>query len=273
MKVFHYTTIGTLALILKYKTIRLNRLDQVDDLEESMYSSGPKKQNLGKYVFISCWTKTAQENLSLWRMYAGYNGIRLSLDEDMFVSYPNAPFDTFRSFYKNIYYFGKDYMADQYTNKIELHKVNYVENPQIVAENLINYKDDSFSIESINVGLFKRKEWSMQDEYRFKIQVLPLNYKYTPNYTMERLNSLDRMGLTKANIEVIPALLRSFDEKFIIGTKYIDMPIKQDALDRIEILLGPHTTEGDRAIVESLLHDYPNSHIENSFFRNKIRKN
>ena len=30
-KIYHYTSIETLALILKYKTIRFNRLDQVDD--------------------------------------------------------------------------------------------------------------------------------------------------------------------------------------------------------------------------------------------------
>ena len=31
---FHYTTIDTLALILKYKSIRFNSLKNVDDLEE-----------------------------------------------------------------------------------------------------------------------------------------------------------------------------------------------------------------------------------------------
>ena len=32
-KIYHYTTIETLALILKHHTIRFNRLDQVDDME------------------------------------------------------------------------------------------------------------------------------------------------------------------------------------------------------------------------------------------------
>ncbi len=36
MKVYHYTSIETLALILKNKSIRFNRLDCVDDLEESI---------------------------------------------------------------------------------------------------------------------------------------------------------------------------------------------------------------------------------------------
>lgn len=53
MKLYHYTTIDTLALILKNRTIRFNRLDKVDDLEEKVVSCGV---NLGQYIFASCWT-------------------------------------------------------------------------------------------------------------------------------------------------------------------------------------------------------------------------
>ena len=94
-KIYHYTTIETLALILKHHTIRFNRLDQVDDMEESLYPSGPINLNLSKYVYVSCWTKSKEENLALWKMYAGYRGIRISLDETMFVSYPYEYFETF----------------------------------------------------------------------------------------------------------------------------------------------------------------------------------
>ena len=34
MKIYHYTNLESLAMILKNKTIRFNRLDKVDDLEE-----------------------------------------------------------------------------------------------------------------------------------------------------------------------------------------------------------------------------------------------
>ena len=87
-KIFHYTTIEILALILKHHTIRFNRLDQVDDLEESIYTSGPINLNLSKYTYVSCWTKSEEENLALWKMYAGFKGIRIAMDDNMFVSYP-----------------------------------------------------------------------------------------------------------------------------------------------------------------------------------------
>ena len=67
MKIYHYTTIETLALILKNKTIRFNRLDKVDDMEEAMYGSGGLNIFLGQYCFVSCWTKDDKENLSLWK--------------------------------------------------------------------------------------------------------------------------------------------------------------------------------------------------------------
>lgn len=48
MKLYHYTTIDTLALILKNRTIRFNRLDKVDDLEEKVVFC---VVNLGQYIF------------------------------------------------------------------------------------------------------------------------------------------------------------------------------------------------------------------------------
>lgn len=50
--IYHYTTIESLALILRNKTLLFNRLDCVDDLEEgSVCSSGIY---VGRYVFVSC---------------------------------------------------------------------------------------------------------------------------------------------------------------------------------------------------------------------------
>lgn len=48
-KIFHYTTIENLALILKNRNIRFNRLDHVDDREEAKIKSSGK--NLSQYFF------------------------------------------------------------------------------------------------------------------------------------------------------------------------------------------------------------------------------
>lgn len=64
--IYHYTSIDTLELILKNQTIRFNRLDQVGkDLSES---NSFDKLKLGKYLFVSCWTKSLIESIPLWHM-------------------------------------------------------------------------------------------------------------------------------------------------------------------------------------------------------------
>lgn len=47
---YHYTSIENLALILKNRTIRLNTLDKMDDLQEQKTRD---VQNFGKFFFVS----------------------------------------------------------------------------------------------------------------------------------------------------------------------------------------------------------------------------
>lgn len=86
MKIYHYTNIEALALILKNQTIRFNRLDKVDDIEEGNAESWGVK--FCKYVFVSCWTDIKEENIPLWKMYSGNTGgIRIALEQEMFKEY------------------------------------------------------------------------------------------------------------------------------------------------------------------------------------------
>lgn len=271
MKIYHYTSIETLALILKSKSIRFNRLDNVDDLEESMYGSGPKNQNLSKYIFVSCWTKSEEENLALWKMYAGYNGIRIGLDENLFVSYPNTPFDTIESFYKDIFHFGPDYCAAQQNNLTKLEEVKYIDSPRFAVNDLVSISGNTLSIKTSNWGLVKSKEWAIQQESRFRIQTLPLNYAYVKSYSAEILNTMDRMVLTKAIIEVIPAIVRSIEEDYKPQTSELFMPIKDDALNNMEIMMGPQTSDAQRLIVEALVQDLSNITLTDSKFKGKVR--
>ena len=84
MKLYHYTSIETLALILKNKTIRFSRLDRVDDPDE--YSFKEDGITPAHYCFVSCWTKNSKENLPQWYMYGNStHGVRIEIDSDMFV--------------------------------------------------------------------------------------------------------------------------------------------------------------------------------------------
>ena len=82
---YHYTNIDPLALILKNKTIRLNSLDKMDDLQEQMSQD---KQNFGKFVFVSSWTDDETESIPMWRMYTPkQRGVRIQFPINPFVEY------------------------------------------------------------------------------------------------------------------------------------------------------------------------------------------
>lgn len=59
---YQYTNLETLALILKNRNIKSNSLISVDDLEEA---KGKEIDVFGKFVFASCWTDRAEENIAL----------------------------------------------------------------------------------------------------------------------------------------------------------------------------------------------------------------
>ena len=94
---YHYTSIETLLLILKYKTLAFNSLQNVDDLEER--DSKDIKQ-IGKICYVSCWTYESRESIPLWSMYTpNMQGVRIRLEEYPFVKY---------NFRQGEYYFKND---------------------------------------------------------------------------------------------------------------------------------------------------------------------
>ncbi len=70
--IHHYTNIDVLALILKNRTLRFNRLDRVDDPEESNFISNGV--NLGPYTFVSCWTEAKEESIPIIQRRNGVLG-------------------------------------------------------------------------------------------------------------------------------------------------------------------------------------------------------
>ncbi len=86
---YHYTSINTLALILRNKKIRFNRLDRVDDLLEADTSD---LGDLGRLFFVSCWSSSDEENIPLWSMYTpNMAGVRIKLPVKMFKKFIIEP--------------------------------------------------------------------------------------------------------------------------------------------------------------------------------------
>lgn len=271
MQIHHYTNIDTLALILKNQTLRFNRLDKVDDPEESnFYSQGV---NLGPYTFVSCWTESREESIPMWKMYtSGCWGVRITVPRDnLFRTYSYDGFKhngltsvslggTFLSLFPPEVQFQQDkYMPPFLTTDYDAcnfyRKVQYVDNVQILSKDVIQISEldergrGSISITYPKVGIYKHKRWAFQEESRFVLNMLPGNptSKFnTPDFDREQTN-------------FIQSLLHNKD----LGFTHYDMHLNPVILDHLIITLSPLTTDSQRTIVKALCYKYASKAIIN----------
>lgn len=264
MKIYHYTSIDTLALILSNRTMRFNRLDRVDDIEEALYSSGAFKTLLGNYQFASCWTKKEAENITLWDMYTQYKGVRIGLEENPFVTYQiNADFSSFIQWPLDVY---ENCMLFSSNNPSTLFDVQYVKNLEEKVNSLVDNSQGSISFNSNELGLYKREEWAPQEESRYKLLALPVDMIGAFN----NLLSSGRITLFNAFNNLINSIYQSMMSNFPIGITYIDLPLNLEKLNHIEVMLGPLVTDSDKKRVVEMLKPFPDATIIPS--KLKIRK-
>lgn len=263
---YHYTSIETLLLILKNKTIAFNSLQNVDDLEET---NSKDIEQIGKICYVSCWTNDETELIPMWNMYTpGMQGVRIKL--------VTFPFKTYH-YRKGEYYFSNDYTSFINYNKLyEDDKVNispnspllctvvytndnnkiypkikeikeeieYIENGKIKNTTTTNY---SFK----DLGKYKRKNWEFQHEVRYIINMAP--------YSMRELHQCkdykDHQNLIN----------RIEDTKIKEPYNKFYLELSEEALRNIEILLGPKVTEAQEDIVKLIVQKYcPNAKIKKS---------
>ncbi|PVX50802.1 hypothetical protein C7377_1119 [Balneicella halophila] len=276
MRIYHYTSLEALALILKNRTIRFNRLDKVDDLEEGNLETGGVK--FGKYVFVSCWTEESKENVPLWKMYGGdYGAVRISLHKEMFKEYiisaNNIKFTGLHlsGAHKTFFppkIFINPYLTPfpfyiNYNNDVFYKKIVYVDNvistiQEVHKKNKQKRLEKNQILSDIDPSLYasyKNKRWEFQNESRFIIHF--------------RLNK-------KIEGENNPYLTFPSDEKIRnqedLGFDFYDMHLKDEAFDTLEITLSPSVTTGQEVIVESLRKQYaPKAKISQSSLANLVQ--
>lgn len=258
--IYHYTNIETLAQILKNKTLLFNRLDCVDDLEEgSVVSSGIY---VGRYIFVSCWTETAEESIPLWKMYGGdKTGVRIGLKKDMFKKYHvvNPQWGGLQG-YGSMYMslppdeFNKDYFVLPIqsidNNDYFYRKVQYVDDVKEKTRNAVNLTPNNDGTYNANIafgeiGRYKHNRWRFQDESRFVLTIMPINpFRANQN----------EVGTIALN-----ACLHNKDVGF---TKYF-MNLDEDVLSNIEITLSPNASDGHKILVDALVKLYaPNAVVK-----------
>jgi hypothetical protein len=264
---------------LKNRTIRLNRLDYVDDIGES-HKYGD--YNLSRYLYVSCWTDSDEENIPLWYMYSkGMTGVRLSLPIDPFDYQPLKPHPmlggvvegTLLSFLPIEEIFNNEYLINttcMFNKNTLIRKVEYVDEDTIaeIRKQAVQTKIDAngqvwISIDGpTKLAGFKSKKWEFQSEVRYVIMAYPVPpIRPGEDYVKNLVNNLS------------PFVIKSLNDGTGPNKVYFDVNLSQNAVDNIKITLAPLATDSDKIIIDALLQKYTkNGNLSESTLTKLIRK-
>ncbi|WP_418301272.1 DUF2971 domain-containing protein [Lysinibacillus fusiformis] len=241
---YHYTSVDTLALILKNQTFRLNNLTDMDDLEEG---NSVDYEKIGRFIFSSSWTNSSEESIPLWNLYTpDMRGIRIGMPKDFF-----SPNDGYKNIRKDCEANGVTFVDEQ----IKLIEVIYTDDDNFLCPTIfkeIKENEIPFKFELDRVCTYKRNVWKFQNEWRYCAKILP----FTINEFYSMIEDEDK-GKDK-----ISNALRDLNFKIF---PYIDIPIESEMLSKMTIMLGPKMSYANKFLVESLVEKYnPNIKIEDS---------
>ena len=254
MKIYHYTSIETLALILKNRTLRFNNVAKVNDPEEAVTNDF---DYLKPYCFISCWTKKEEESIPFWSMYGNRGkGIRIETDSK-YIHYRHL-YENDKSIFcilKNIYHRKNDeYYGSLWQNATSVNpyfETKYSDEKRTFEVDLSTKTVQHWMYDYDAAFNTKKRCWSFEEEVRFII--LGCRSK---NKQLKEVHQIRSIMLQK----------RKFAKDFV------DLELEQDFFDNLKILLGPLTGESEEVLVNSLINQYDkNNHIEVT--KSKIRMN
>jgi hypothetical protein len=241
---FHYTSINNLALILKSKSIRFGRLDKVNDPTEGESSDF---QSLAPYIFISCWTKHADENLALWNMYTPQmRGVRIELPLPIFESYKIGTNE-------NVLVSENEFL-DNERNLFILPGKNIPEEV-IYTDDQTKLKpkiETNMGLKIKELGIHKRKIWSFEEEYRYRLDIYPTDSKVVSKNFLDKYDHL--IGVRPPSID---GYLRA---------------IGLHSFSKMKIRTSPKLIEGDAEIIDSLVDKFnASATLEQSTLKGLVR--
>lgn len=254
--IYHYTNLDTLALILQNRTFRLSPLLNMDDKQECMTQ---EKFNLGKYIYVSCWTKMKAESIPMWAMYTSEtSGVRIKMRTGFFKWYdvnkeqvcrldPRIKVSGEKSDLKMLFpiekFYTQPYYCTPYKANELLMQVIYTSDNNLLKPKIITETEGELSIAFGNLGIYKNKAWEFQEEWRFKMILMPFSVE-------EALNNP-----TQITNEIIKSIVL---ESYKMPA-FIDLEIDDKAMKEMEITISPFMTDGNRRIVNDLIEKYCNS--------------
>lgn len=275
-RIYHYTSIESLALILKTRKLRFSRLDGVDDVKEAQMHA---EIDFGKFFFVSCWTQQEEESIPQWSMYSReMQGVRIGMPIYPFTNRPLRPKPgwegviwngeilsplSFESIWGNGYFIAPMFLnrehfagAVEYVDNVEKEYANSIQR-KVNPGGHVNLKIDGLPF----LPRKKSRDWAFQKEYRFSLFVLP------------SLPLPDGgPGTAEFSNQVGQHMSNSFINNIDPGIKYVDVPLSDEALRNLVVRTGPLTTPGGLTCVEALVRSFaPEARIEESSLSGAIR--
>lgn len=273
---YHYTDVDTLALILSNKTIRFNSLVNMDDKQEQMSRD---KQNFGRFVFVSCWTDDEKESIPMWRMYTTKGrGVRIKLPVNPFKVYEYTGAEVRRQHgLSPLLSLGdeskshrmiipatelfQDYHLLNPNENNQLIRINYVDDPTLLKPSYIHVENNLMSININEVGYYKNTYWSFQNEWRYRLLIIPFNLKTLSVLTAEeifRSNTQMMDGLAEGNVS--------------LTLDHYDLLLDEESFKHMSITLSPDISPSAKLFAQLLVEKYnPTSEIKKSILTNLIQ--
>lgn len=256
-RLYHYTSIESLAMILSTRKLLFKRLDLVNDPEEADTTDFPNAKTL---VFVSCWTGEGEESLPHWKIYTQpKRGVRVSLpanlldvkvsqethDHNNYLQILKRPLEVSRSKgngYVTAYASGP--FAVEYTKNEGEHLINCIKK---IGETKIYLLD--------TLGTKKKIHWSFEKEWRYKVLASFSQVHCDPQGNDGVVTDVESLLLLKNNE---------------VTTEFLLVDINNEALQQIEIMIGPSPDPSTEIIVNALLSKHD---INATITRSKIKYN
>ena len=240
MKIYHYTSIEKLALILENRTLRFNNAKFVDDSNEAITKDFGSMQD---YVFISCWSNESVESIPLWKIYGNNcHGVRLESDTN-YIHF-NGKETPLNGMYKVVENVKKEVGSDYFINVWQLDKptfnhyfeTNYSDEERIFMKDTSTPTQESYEYQVDAAFNTKATCWSFEKEIRFILLGCSLEPSQDTNSWQLVFNNIT--------------------DKKNISSRFVDLMLFDDFFNNLTITTGPLQDEAERIIVHSLVQKY-----------------
>ncbi len=242
MKIFHYTSIETLALILKNRTLRFNNVANVNDPDEAMTDDFGSLQ---PYCFTSCWTSRQEESIPLWKIYGNNgHGVRIESDtsfihfrndsvseREMYFVVKNVQKNNLDSCFINLWQSG-----DSFNHYFRTH---YSDVNRIFEKNLSTNSITQFEYDIESAFNTKKTCWAFEEEIRFILLGCNSSIEKCDNWQIV-FNRIMSKSKSKRNFH----------------DSYVDLILEQDFFDNLKITCSPKIDDAEKIIIQALVEKF-----------------